>query len=412
LSTGKEKWNYKAAPFKAPVSIRNGFVYMGDSDGIFHCVDAATGKPRWTFKTDSDISSGANFTQDKVLFGSGDENLYCLSLEGKEQWRFKVPGGPVLGSPVIVGNRTFAAGCDSSLHVIDTATGKEEQVRAKIVVLAASACETARLLLNSKSTRHPDGLANASGAVGRYLTDTTGTSVAGQIPALENLPPYNDDGAGGMHVYMPWWLDNRRLDFPRGYHLEPWGGRDMPGFGFMNGIHKVQGGGYGKKLKDDYRRLYGSVVGFSGRGEMLPNRDCYCELDPSMVDKYGIPVLRFHWKFADSEIAQARHMVHTSAEIIEKMGGKVVGKLPAKDTNYGLKLGGEIIHEAGTTRMGTSPRTSVLNEWCQAHDCKNLFVADSGPFVSNAHKNMTWTILALSMRTAEHIVDERRKGNL
>lgn len=125
LSTGKEKWHYKAAPFKAPVSVRKGLIYVGDSDGIFHCVDAATGKPKWTFKTDSDISSGANFTQDKVLFGSGDENLYCLSLEGKEQWRFKVPGGPVLGSPVIVGNRTFAAGCDSSLHVIDTATGKE-----------------------------------------------------------------------------------------------------------------------------------------------------------------------------------------------------------------------------------------------------------------------------------------------
>jgi outer membrane protein assembly factor BamB len=125
LSSGKEKWNYKAAPFKAPVSVRNGFVYVGDSDGIFHCVDAATGKPRWTFKTDSDISSGANFTENKVLFGSGDENLYCLSLDGKEQWRFKVPGGPVLGTPVIVGNRTFAAGCDSSLHVIDTATGKE-----------------------------------------------------------------------------------------------------------------------------------------------------------------------------------------------------------------------------------------------------------------------------------------------
>lgn len=125
LDTGKEKWNYKTAPFKAPVSVQKRLVYVGDSDGIFHCVDAATGKPKWTFKTDSDISSGANFTLDKVLFGSGDENLYCLSLEGKEQWRFKVPGGPVLGSPVIVGNRTFAAGCDSSLHVIDTATGKE-----------------------------------------------------------------------------------------------------------------------------------------------------------------------------------------------------------------------------------------------------------------------------------------------
>ena len=300
----------------------------------------------------------------------------------------------------------------TAVSYVETATGQEQQVRAKIVVLAASACETARLLLNSRSARHPDGLANSSGAVGRYLTDTTGSSIQGHIPALEALPPYNDDGAGGMHVYMPWWLDNRKLDFPRGYHIEPWGGRDMPGFGFMSGIHKLQGGGYGKKLKDDYRRLYGSVVGFSGRGEMLPNKDCYCEIDPSVVDRYGIPVLRFHWKWADSELNQARHMNETAARVIEAMGGKVVGNLPGKDKDYGLKLGGEIIHEAGTTRMGTSPRTSVVNEWCQAHDCKNLFVADSGPFVSNAHKNMTWTILALSMRTSEHIVDERKKGNL
>ena len=151
---------------------------------------------------------------------------------------------------------------------MDTATGREEQVQAKVVVLAASACETARLLLNSKSPRHPEGLANSSGAVGRYLTDTTGTSVQGHIPALEGLPPYNEDGVGGMHVYMPWWLDNRKLDFPRGYHIEPWGGRDMPGYGFMGGIHKIQGGGYGKKLKDDYRRYYGSIVGL-----LRPRRD-------------------------------------------------------------------------------------------------------------------------------------------
>ena len=196
----------------------------------------------------------------------------------------------------------------TAVSYVDTATGKTEEVRAKIIVLAASACETARLLLNSKSTRHPDGLANSSGNVGRYLTDTTGTSVQGHIPILEGLPSYNDDGAGGMHVYMPWWLDNRKLDFPRGYHIEPWGGRDMPGYGFMSGIHKLTGGGYGKKLKDDYRRLYGSIVGFSGRGEMLPNRDCYCEIDPSVVDKYGIPVLRFHWKWSDGELNQARHM--------------------------------------------------------------------------------------------------------
>ena len=112
---------------------------------------------------------------------------------------------------------------------------------------------------------------------------------------------------------MPWWLDNRKLDFPRGYHIEPWGGRGMPGYGFMGGIHRIQGGGYGKKLKDDYRRLYGSIVGFSGRGEMVPNKDSYCELDPQVVDRWGIPVLRFHWKWSDYELNQARHMNETMA---------------------------------------------------------------------------------------------------
>ena len=111
-----------------------------------------------------------------------------------------------------------------------------------------------------------------------------------------------------MHVYMPWWLDNRKLDFPRGYHIEVGGGRHMPGYGIMSGIHRIQGGGYGKTLKDDYRRLYGSFVGFAGRGEMIPNKDSYCEIDPVTVDRWGIPVLRFHWKWSDYEVNQARHM--------------------------------------------------------------------------------------------------------
>jgi choline dehydrogenase-like flavoprotein len=111
-------------------------------------------------------------------------------------------------------------------------------------------------------------------------------------------------------------------------------------------------------------------------------------------------------------------MRKTFRTVIEAMGGTVVERNRAPrartlmPTEEGISIGGEIIHEAGTTRMGTSPRTSVLNQWCQAHDAKNVFVADAGPFVSNAHKNCTWTILALAMRTAEHIADERRKGNL
>jgi outer membrane protein assembly factor BamB len=126
LATGQMKWSYKMGPVKAAVAVQGDAVYVGNADGIFHCVEAATGKKRWTYETGAEIGAGASFTGDAVLFGSGDETLYCLTLAGKERWKFKVPGGPVLGTPVVVGGRTFAAGCDSTLHVIDTATGKEQ----------------------------------------------------------------------------------------------------------------------------------------------------------------------------------------------------------------------------------------------------------------------------------------------
>src|SRR5262249_26533848 len=125
LATGQEKWKYKAGPFKAPPSVRGDFVYVGDMDGAFHCVERATGKKRWSFDTGGgEIISGANFTDDSVIFGSYDETLYCLTLDGKPRWKFKI-AGPVNGAPAVVGDRTFVAGCDSTLHVLDTKTGKE-----------------------------------------------------------------------------------------------------------------------------------------------------------------------------------------------------------------------------------------------------------------------------------------------
>jgi choline dehydrogenase-like flavoprotein len=306
---------------------------------------------------------------------------------------------------------TDKAGLATGVAYIDVPSGREMAARAKVVVLAASACESARLLLNSKSARHPNGLANGSGAVGRYLTDTPGSPIRAYIPKLAELPPHNDDGAG-MHLYMPWWLDNRSLDFPRGYHFEFGGGRGLPSYGFMGGIHRLQGGGYGRKLKEDYRRYYGSYMYFAARGEMIPNKDSYCELDPEAVDRFGIPVLKFHWKWSEYETLQIRHAHRTAHEIIEAMGGKVLSRVPTAGEEYGIQPGGEIIHEAGVTRMGDSPATSVLNAHCQAHEVKNLFVADAGPFVTNPHKNATWTIMALAWRTAEYIASESRKGNL
>ena len=305
------------------------------------------------------------------------------------------------------------AGRADGVSFVNKSNGRDEHLSAKVVVLAASACESARLLLNSKSALFPNGLANSSGTVGKYLTDTTGTGVAGFIPALMDHVPHNEDGVGGGHIYMPWWLDNRKLDFPRGYHIEVYGGLDQPGYGFLGGIHRYpSGGGYGTQLKRDYRRYYGATIYLGGRGEMVPSEECYCEIDPETVDRWGIPALRFHWKWSEHELRQVRHMQETFRRIVREMGGEPLDPMPGQDDGYGIAAGGEIIHELGCTRMGNDPKASVVNRDCRAHDVKNLFVADGGPFVSQADKNPTWTILALAWRTAEHIAAARRRREL
>jgi choline dehydrogenase-like flavoprotein len=260
--------------------------------------------------------------------------------------------------------------------------------------------------------------------VGKYLLDSTGTGMAGILPKLVGRKRYNEDGVGGTHVYTPWWLDNKKLDFPRGYHIEYGGGMGMPGYGTGFGMQDTNGkypgrdgkqkpaGGYGASLKDDYRYFYGAHFGMAGRGEAIAREDNYCEIDPTTVDKYGIPVLRFNYKWSDFEIKQAKHMNETFEEIIHAAGGIVTSAKPTKENDYGLEIPGRIIHEVGTTRMGNDPKKSVVNKFNQAHDCKNLFVVDGGVFVSQADKNPTWTILALSMRTSEFIIDEMKKQNI
>lgn len=310
---------------------------------------------------------------------------------------------------VTVDDRGRATG----VQYIDKTDGGDKRVRARVVVLAASACESARLLLNSKSSRFPQGLANSSGAVGKAITDTTGTDVAGFIPRLVGRKRYNEDGVGGGHVYMPWWLDNRQLDFPRGYHIEVWGGLGQPGAGFFGGIHRYpNGGGWGRTLKNDYRRYWGTTIGFSGRGEMIPNDGSYCELDPDVRDRWGIPVLRFHWQWTDHEYNQVRHMQQTFRNLVDAMGGQVFSSMPTREQEYGIAPGGRIIHELGGTKMGSDPATSVLNSNCQAHEVPNLFVADGGPFVSQADKNPTWTIMALAWRTCDHISQAMRRREI
>ncbi|MCO5241053.1 MAG: GMC family oxidoreductase [Chitinophagaceae bacterium] len=302
---------------------------------------------------------------------------------------------------------------------------QEYQVSAKVVVLGASACESARILLNSRSSAHPNGLANSSNVVGKYLHDSTGASLSGFVPELMDRKRYNEDGLGSIHIYSPWWGDHKKLDFPRGYHIEYGGGMRMPSYGFESGIHKKNGlvpgrdgqpkkaGGFGAELKDDYRRFFGTRVGMAGRGTAIARKENYCEIDPNVVDKFGIPVLRFHYTWDKDEVRQAKHMQDTFQELLHQMGA-IISKedLHGPEDSYGLEAPGRIIHEVGTIRMGDDPKKSALNKWCQSHECKNLFVVDAAPFVQQGDKNATWTILALSMRTAEYILDQRKKQNI
>jgi choline dehydrogenase-like flavoprotein len=311
--------------------------------------------------------------------------------------------------------REILAGPDgkaTGVSYIDKATGIEKREMARAIVVAASACESARLLLNSRSKMFPDGLANSSGQVGRNLTDSVGSSGWGHVPQMEKIPPHNHDGTGGMHMYIPWWKYDRKNEFPRGYHIEIGGGRDMPAAGMFDDICD-EFEGYGAELKRTCRRQYGTSVGFAGRGEMVANPDTYCEIDPEVVDQFGIPVLRFHFKWSEYEIRMARDMQETFKAIVEAMGGEYKTKTDTGGQNpFGIEDGGKIIHEVGTARMGADPKTSVLNGYCQAHDVKNLFVTDGAPLVTNPDKNPTLTIMALAWRASEYLLSEAKKGNL
>jgi choline dehydrogenase-like flavoprotein len=194
----------------------------------------------------------------------------------------------------------------------------------------------------------------------------------------------------------------------------------MPGVGNFEGVcgeHE----GYGVSLKQKCRSSYGTLIGFSGRGEMIPNDKSYCELDSEVKDKWGIPVLRFHWEWGENEKKMAVDMQETFRAIIEAAGGAVISgtrrhPMPKEDTppqpSVRISEGGAIIHELGTVRMGNDPKTSSLNRNCQVHDVKNLFVADAAPFVSNPDKNPTLTIMALSWKTSEYLLDQAQKGEL
>lgn len=305
-------------------------------------------------------------------------------------------------------------GLAKGVSFVDRRTGEHHSVRAKAVVLAASACESARILLNSQSARFPQGVANESGLAGRYLTDSARSVTTAHFPALEKLAPRNDDGTSAFHMYVPWWgygkQARKQLDFPRGYHIEPFGGRVMPTMSGVDAHARICDTAYGAKFKEEVRRRYGSIFAFMPCGEMIPNEQSFVDLDPVVKDKWGIPVLRFHWAWGEPELRQVAHQRRTVLELIDRLGGKPLDGTETDGAKSILPVGQ--IHEVGGARMGASPRDSVLNSFGQSWSVKNLFVTDGGVFASHADKNPTLTIMALAWRSSAFLVEEARRGSL
>ncbi|MCB1236834.1 MAG: GMC family oxidoreductase, partial [Verrucomicrobiae bacterium] len=282
-----------------------------------------------------------------------------------------------------------------------------------------SSQESVRLLLNSKSSRFPDGLANSSGLVGKYLTDSVSSGFSAQVPALEDLPPHNEDGTVGQQAYIPWSFCQEqlagKLDFPGGYKLLVSGGRRLPDLNAatkFDWLSEREGIAFGADLREDARRYYGSIVGIGAQGAMVPNDDCFAELDPEMKDQWGIPALRFHWKWADAELKQIAHQQEMMGAILDAMGGRYRRPPEIQNPIKAVKDGGSVIHEVGGAIMGADPAKSVTDAWSRTWDVPNLIVADGATFPNTADKNPTLTILALAWRAADHLVEEMKRGNL
>lgn len=289
----------------------------------------------------------------------------------------------------------------SGVHFVDSQTMKVYTVRAKVVIVAASTLESARLLLLSKSRLYPNGLANSSGHVGHnFCEHIMGPHVVGQSTDLVGKPPTLDDGKpGGFYLARFRNLSEKHPNFIRGYGFEGGSGCGM----FPAGTDEK---GFGASFKEEIRKHQGSYVAMGAFGEVLARYENYVDLDPVVKDKWGVPALRFHYKFGDNEHRMAADMKETAQEMFEAAGLKIVY------TSDRILTEGWSIHELGTARMGNDPKTSVLNQFQQSHDVKNLFVVDGSGFVSASCQNPTWTIMALCWRSCDYLADRLAKNEL
>jgi choline dehydrogenase-like flavoprotein len=287
----------------------------------------------------------------------------------------------------------------TGVRVIDAQTKRAVEYTARVVFLCASALESARILMNSKTPRWTTGLGNSSGELGRNLMDhCMGGGASGRIEGMEDKHTFGNRPNG---TYLPRFRNVKtpHPDFLRGYAFQGGGGRggwgrgtDLPGFG--------------KQLKEALRTPGPWGFSFYGFGECLPRPTNYIELDPQLVDAWGIPALKVNCTWSENERALLKDMSVTAGEMLDAAGAKDINPY-VQDNPPGLT-----IHEMGTARMGRDAKTSVLNGNNQMHDVKNVFVTDGACMASSANQNPSITYMALTARAAAFAVDAMKRNEL
>ena len=299
----------------------------------------------------------------------------------------------------VVASLSTRDGKVSTVNVIDAHSHEALEFTGRVIVMAASTLETARILLNSASNDHPDGLANGSGQVGKNLMDhAMGHGAAGSVPGFED--PSNR-GRRINGIYLPRFrnIDSEHPDFLRGYAYQ--GGGSRRGWG--RGLNTP---GYGAEFKESILEPGPWRMSLYGYAECLPDERNFAELDPNVVDKWGIPALRISASWRENETAMFEEMANEAAEMLEAAGVQDVY------TYHEDNPPGSGIHEMGTARMGRDPETSVLNGNNQAHEVPNLFVVDGSCMTSSAVQNPSLTYMAITARACDYIVNAMRRNEL
>jgi choline dehydrogenase-like flavoprotein len=331
------------------------------------------------------------------FFCSADHLLPFALATGKLEIRSHAVAARIL---------TDDQGLASGVQYFDRQSGAEQQVRGKVVVVGASCVDSTRILLNSKSRRHPNGIGNGSDVIGRYLCEQIRFHATGYLPALLGAPTRNDRGIGGEHIYLPRFnhRPGRGRDYLRGFGAQFWN-TGASASGAHGGSDLIPG--FGAALKKEIKRRHPAWFEIHPYGEVLPYAHNRITTDPTRPDRYGVPLMKIDYTIGDNERKMTQHMADTVEEIVKAAGGVLVNYRRGQ-----LDGNGTAIHEHGTCRMGADRKRSALNAFNQMHEVKNVFVVDGSAFPTATEKNPTLTILAMSWRASDYLAQEIKRGAL